>query len=61
MEDDHEGPSHLEIDEDLARAYHPATDPDVAGATLFAHIRRCEELFGLAANDVLEKLQLQAA
>ena len=53
---DHDGPSHLDIDEDLARAYHPSEDPAVAGATLFAHIRRCEELFGLAAQDVREKL-----
>lgn len=50
--DDHAGPSHLEIDEDLARAYHPSTDPAVAGAALFAHIRRCERLFGEAAADV---------
>ena len=61
LEDEHDGPSHLEIDEDLARAYHPATDPAVAGATLFAHIRRCEELFGLAAADVMEKLTLAPA
>ena len=61
LEHDHEGPSHLEIDEDLARAYHPSTDPKVAAATLFAHIRRCEQLFGLAAQDVMQKLSLAYA
>ncbi|GBQ99775.1 hypothetical protein AA23498_3549 [Acetobacter nitrogenifigens DSM 23921 = NBRC 105050] len=50
--DEHEGPSHLEIDEDLARAYHPSTDPAVVGTALFSHIRRCEKLFGEAAADV---------
>jgi len=53
----HDGPSHLEIDEDLARAYHPATNPQLAGAALTAHIRRCQRLFGLAAQDVMAHAQ----
>lgn len=57
---DHEGPSHLEIDEDLARAYHPSTDPSVVGTALFTHIRRCERLFGNAAADVGQILVPQA-
>lgn len=48
----HEGPSHLEIDEDLARAYHPSADPDLAKAFLFENITHCEQLFGAAAADV---------
>lgn len=54
--DEHDGPSHLEIDEDLARAYHPSNDNAIVGATLFAHIRRCQELFSLAARNVGEVL-----
>jgi hypothetical protein len=50
---EHESASHLEIDEDLARAYHPSTDPALAGAALTAQIRRCRYLFGLAAGEVL--------
>jgi hypothetical protein len=49
----HEGVSHLEIDEDLARAYHPASDPALVGVALSAQIRRCHRLFGAAAADVL--------
>ncbi|AOX16532.1 hypothetical protein [Kozakia baliensis] len=53
---DHDGPSHLEIDEDLARAYHSSLDPQIVGAAMNAHIRRCERLFGLAADNVGEEL-----
>lgn len=49
----HEGASHLEIDEDLARAYHPARDPAAAGAALSAQIARCIRLFGVSAEDIL--------
>jgi hypothetical protein len=48
----HEGASHLEIDEDLARAYHPATNPGIAGAALSAYIRRCIRMFGISAIDI---------
>lgn len=57
---EHDGPSHLEIDEDLARAYHPATDPIMAGAALSAQIKRCQRMFGLAAEDVMARLQALA-
>jgi hypothetical protein len=50
---EHDGVSHLEIDEDLARAYHSASDPLRVGVTLSAHIRRCQRLFGIAADEVL--------
>ena len=49
----HEGASHLEIDEDLARAYHPAGDPEVVGAALSAWIRRCIRMFGASATDIM--------
>jgi hypothetical protein len=58
---EHEGPSHLEIDEDLARAYHAATDPTLVGTALFEKIKRCQQLFGAAANDLLLSLQSAAA
>lgn len=58
---EHDGPSHLEIDEDLARAYHPAMDPASAGMALFDKIRRCQQLFGAAAADVMASLQSVAA
>ncbi len=54
---EHDGVSHLEIDEDLARAYHPASDPVLVGAALSAQIRRCQRLFGAAAADVLKQYQ----
>ena len=54
---EHDGPSHLEIDEDLARAYHPATNPALVGAALAAQIRRCQRLFGAAAADVMARLE----
>jgi len=57
---DHDGPSHLEIDEDLARAYHPSTDPAVAGTAIHAHIVNCEARFAMAADDV-EKVLLPVA
>lgn len=53
----HDGPSHLEIDEDLARAYHPAVNPALAGAALSAHIRRCQRLFGEAAANLMAELE----
>jgi len=53
---EHDGPSHLEIDEDLARAYHPASNPALAGAALSAQIRQCQRLFGAAAEDVMARL-----
>ncbi len=60
---DHHGPSHLEIDEDLARAYHPSTDPAVVAGTLAANIGRCVQLFDIAANEIAEQMapQRQAA
>lgn len=51
----HEGASHLEIDEDLARAYHPSLDPVLAGVALSAHIRRCLRLFGTSAEDIMAR------
>lgn len=58
----HEGASHLEIDEDLARAYHPASDPAMAGAALSAHVRRCIRMFGASAVDIMAcYLPLRAA
>jgi hypothetical protein len=57
---EHDGPSHLEIDEDLARAYHPASSPALAGTALSAQIRRCQRLFGEAARDVVERLATTA-
>ncbi|GBR04687.1 hypothetical protein [Acetobacter oeni] len=49
---EHDGPSHLEIDEDLARAYHPSHDPAVVAATLAANIGRCIQLFDIAASEI---------
>jgi hypothetical protein len=57
----YQGPSHLEIDEDLARAYHPANSPALAGAALSAQIKRCQRLFGEAARDVMERLETTPA
>jgi hypothetical protein len=51
----HDGVSHLEIDEDLARAYHPGSDPVLVEVALSAQIRRCHRLFAAAAADVLAK------
>lgn len=51
----HEGASHLEIDEDLARAYHPASDPVLVGVALSARIRRCLRLFGASAADIMAR------
>lgn len=48
----HEGPSHLMIDEDLARAYHPSDDPSEVRSFMEAEIRRFEELFYNASVDV---------
>ncbi|BCK75342.1 hypothetical protein AA0242T_2174 [Acetobacter aceti NRIC 0242] len=53
---DHHGPSHLEIDEDLARAYHPSNDSKIVGATMGANIRRCIHLFDKAADQIQETL-----
>lgn len=49
----HQGASHLEIDEDLARAYHPASNPAIAGAALSTSIRRCIRMFGASATDIM--------
>lgn len=51
----HDGASHLEIDEDLARAYHPASDPGIAGMALTANIRSCIRLFGASAADIMAR------
>lgn len=48
----HEGPSHLIIDEDLARAYHPSEDVSEIRSFMEAEIRRFEELFYNASVDV---------
>ncbi len=53
----HDGPSHLEIDEDLARAYHPAQDDALAGQALLNGILNCQLLFGQAAADVFDRMQ----
>ena len=53
---EHEGPSHLEIDEDLALAYHPSVDAAEAGADLSKVIRDCEEVFWVAGQDVFLNL-----
>jgi hypothetical protein len=58
---EHDGPSHLEIDEDLARAYYPATDPASVGPALFDKIRHCQQLFGAAASNVMVSLESVAA
>ncbi len=57
----HEGASHLEIDEDLARAYHPAKDSTLVGAALSAQIRRCLRLFGASAVDIMAWYSVQLA
>ena len=51
-EHEHDGPSHLEIDEDLARAYHPALDPEIARAALTANMHECIRLFEIASYDI---------
>jgi hypothetical protein len=58
---EHQGPSHLEIDEDLARAYYPVTDPALVGIALFEKIKRCQQLFGAAARDLMVSLETVAA
>lgn len=58
---EHDAPSHLEIDEDLARAYHPSHNPALVGAALSAQIKRCQRLFGAAAADVMARLETTAA
>ena len=57
----HEGASHLEIDEDLARAYHPEDDDAAAGATLTAGLDHCQQLFMAAADDVYHDMRLPQA
>lgn len=57
----HDGVSHLEIDEDLARAYHPGSDPVLVEVALSAQIRRCHRLFAAAATDVLAKYRSETA
>ncbi|MBV9082133.1 MAG: hypothetical protein JOZ62_05620 [Acidobacteriaceae bacterium] len=57
----HEGASHLEIDEDLARAYHPAADPAIAAAALSAWIKRCFGMFGASATDIMAYYLTNAA
>ena len=54
--EEHDGPSHLEIDEDLARAYHPSDDDAVAGAALREGIVHCQDLFAKAAMDVFDRM-----
>jgi len=58
---DHDGISHLEIDEDLARAYHPASDPVLVGVALSAQIRRCQRSFGTASEGVLAQYRSKIA
>jgi hypothetical protein len=53
----HNGPSHLEIDEDLARAYHPSDDDEVAGKALWDGIVHCQQMFARAAADVFDRMQ----
>jgi hypothetical protein len=53
----HDGPSHLEIDEDLARAYHPSDDDAVAGKAIWDGIVHCQEMFAHAAADVFDRMQ----
>jgi hypothetical protein len=50
---EHDGASHLEIDEDLARAFHASTDVDEVGRDLSKNIRTCQQLFWVAGEDVL--------
>ncbi len=50
---EHDGPSHLEIDEDLARAFHGSTDAGEVGRDLSKNIRACQQLFWVAGEDVL--------
>lgn len=49
---EHAGPSHLTIDEDLARAYHPSEDAAEVRGFMEAEIRRFAELFYVASVDV---------
>ncbi len=58
---EHEGPSHLEINEDLARAYHPSNNPSLVGAALSAQIRRCQRLFRVAIAEAMTRLQTAVA
>lgn len=54
----HDGPSHLEIDEDLARAYHPSDDDAVASRALWDGIVACQALFADAAADVYDRMTM---
>ncbi len=51
-EHEHDGPSHLEIDEDLARAYYPSNDPDITRAALTANMHECIEMFEKASFEI---------
>jgi hypothetical protein len=53
----HNGPSHLEIDEDLARAYHHSDDDEVAGKALWDGIFNGQQKFARAAMDVFDRVQ----
>ncbi len=57
MPHDH-GPSHLEIDMDLARAY--VEDPQQAKSIVEAHVRRTIDLFETAAIEVHDTLVAQS-
>lgn len=57
---EHEGPSHLEIDEDLARAYHASEDSAEVSRDMSEAMRDCEHGFFAAGQDVLSTL-MQAA
>jgi hypothetical protein len=57
----HNAPSHLEINEELARAYHPSNNPALVGTALSAQIKRCQRLFRAAAADVMARMEATAA
>jgi hypothetical protein len=57
----HDAPSHLEIDEELARAYHPSNNHALVGAAISAQIKRCQCLFRAAAADVTARMEATAA
>ncbi|MBI4118422.1 MAG: hypothetical protein HY455_02740 [Parcubacteria group bacterium] len=56
----HDGPSHLEIDEDLARAVHPSEDSIVVAEDMKRETKAVELLFSQAAEEVLERARVDA-
>ncbi len=53
---EHDGPSHREIDEDLAQAYHKSSKPLEVRRDMSATIRRCIGLFWTAGQGVFDRL-----